>query len=134
MVCNPAGNCTLVRLFVMLNALDLISVTLSGRLIFDKLVQLLKAYEPMAVMPFGIVTSVRLLQSENRESGTSVKVAGKVTLFRFLQLENASEPKLTTPFGMTTLVNPVLLNAPLPIDVTVSGIVISVKLLHPQNS
>ena len=61
-----------------------------------------------------------------------VTLEGIATFVRLLQFSKAEEPMLGTPSAIFALVNTEQFwNAELPIVVTLAGIVILVKLLHP---
>ena len=83
-----------------------IIVTLSGSVIFDKLVQSPNAYLPMLVIPDGIVTD-----------------------FSPSQPANAHSPILVIPWGIEVKLTQDW-NMPSPMKVTLSGIFISDRLLQ----
>ena len=115
---------------------------------------------PIEVILFGIITLVKLLQLWNALSPIVVTLSGIVTLVKLLQPENATYPISVTPSGIVYVVNPAGIkcsstplttqhllsaeanlpyklvkqlhptNAPFSIVVTLSGIVILVKLLQ----
>ncbi len=130
------------------NAEAPILVTLSGNVMLIRLLHPENAEEPMLVTPSGIVMLVRLPHPENAPSPMLVTLSGIVMLVRLLQYENALSPMLsplviTTVFklslgislianaGIVTLSNEEQpMNAKGPMLVTLSGIVMLVRLLH----
>ena len=91
----------------------------------------------MLVTLLGIVMLVRLVQPRNIPSKMLVtpEVAVKVTVAKFEQFLNSSAPiLLVNPFPMVAVVKPEQpANAPCPMFVTLLGMVMLVRLVHPRN-
>jgi len=79
-------------------------VTLSGIVIFVRLVQLMKAKSPMVVTLSGIVMLVRLVQPSKAEPSMLVRPSGIVMLFRLVQLAKAAPPMVLMLLGIVMLV------------------------------
>ena len=91
----------------------------------------------MLVTLLGIVMLESLVHPMNMPSKMLVtpEVAVKVTVARFEQFLNTSAPiLLVNPFPMVAVVKPEqFANAPCPMFVTLLGIVMLVRLVHPWN-
>ena len=151
---------TLVRLLQSSNARYPIVVTLSGIVTLVRLLQAQNACASIKVTLSGIVTFVRLLHPWNAPNPIAVTLSGIVTLVRLRQFSNVQSPIMITTSGIIYSVSPAGANElsipsiikhlpssdtnlPLnsirllqlekahpPIVVTLSGIVILVRLLQ----
>ena len=84
-----------------------------------------KAAFPMWVTPEGMVTFFRLPQFSNMLGPMTVRSAGRVTSVSFSHSWNRLSPSVTPLAGSFTEVRPALQNAPVPMEVTPSGMVSS---------
>ena len=132
----------LVRLLQSSNAYFPIVVTLSGIVTLVRLLQFSNAYSPILVTLSGIVTLVRLLQPENAFSPIVVTLSGIVysvapqpianELITPSIIKHLWSVDANLPLNSCRLRQPA--NALFPILVTLSGMVILVRLLQYKNA
>ena len=112
-----------------------ISVTLSGIVIAFKLVQFAKALYPISVILSGIVIVVKLVQFLKAYATILVTLSGITTLS--VQVVPSIKIPFTTTNGFSSCFSVnhgVPEKAESPILVTLSGIVIAVKLVQPEKA
>ena len=139
------GIVMLVRLAQLSNALFPIEVTLSGIVMLLRLRQLLNVLSPIEVTLSGIVMPVRPVQFWNAPSAIKVTDAPENVLGRntfpdedLPSIKYAVFPEALIRYFMGLLSSekeiPELKKTPLPIDVTLSGMLTLVRLEHPSKA